>query len=228
MLILAHRGALNDYLENSISSFKNLKYYKIDGVEFDVQLTKDNKLIVFHDYDLRRLTNSTNYIFDLEYNELKNILLINNEHIPTLDEVMNCLPENIIINIELKLTSFLNKHKLFASKITKYLKKFKNKNNIIISSFNHNLLNEIFLLDNSLNLSPLFANEMDNFNKYFDFNFIPYSINLSKEYVSKEIIDFIHSHNSKVWVYSTNSDYEEKFLSDLKVDAVFSNIIKKI
>ncbi|TDT71479.1 glycerophosphoryl diester phosphodiesterase [Hypnocyclicus thermotrophus] len=227
MFILAHRGASNDYLENSISSFKNLESYLIDGVEFDVQLTKDNKLIIFHDYNLKRLTNSTNYIFNLDYDELKKIPLINKEYIPTLDIVMNLLPKNIIINIELKLPSFLNKHKLFAKIIIDFLKKIKNKDNIVISSFNHNLLNEIFLLDNTINLSPIFANEMDNFNKYIDFNFVPYSINLSKEYVSKEIVEFLHFNNNKIWVYSTNTIYEEKFLENLNIDAIFSNIIKK-
>ena len=56
--IIAHRGIHNnlDIPENSIKSFKEAIKQKLP-IEFDVQLTKDNKIIIFHDYNLKRMTN---------------------------------------------------------------------------------------------------------------------------------------------------------------------------
>src|SRR4030042_3659477 len=55
-LIIGHRGAKGIALENSLSGFKKAVELGIDGVELDVHLTKDGKLIVIHDIDLKRLT----------------------------------------------------------------------------------------------------------------------------------------------------------------------------
>ncbi|WP_019673004.1 glycerophosphodiester phosphodiesterase [Psychrobacter lutiphocae] len=59
--LLGHRGARGEKLENSISGFTHLQRLhqrhsdKLVGVEFDVQLTADNKLLVYHDDNLLRL-----------------------------------------------------------------------------------------------------------------------------------------------------------------------------
>ncbi|GAJ07659.1 unnamed protein product, partial [marine sediment metagenome] len=52
-LIVGHRGAKGIAPENSLSGFKKAAELGIDGVELDVHLTKDGKLIVFHDMDLK-------------------------------------------------------------------------------------------------------------------------------------------------------------------------------
>ena len=49
MEILAHRGASGTAPENTIAAFKKAIIDGCDGFEFDVQQTKDGKLVVFHD-----------------------------------------------------------------------------------------------------------------------------------------------------------------------------------
>ena len=49
--------------------------YDIDSIELDVHLTKDKKLVVFHDFTLERMCNINEYIAELTYNEIKNIKL---------------------------------------------------------------------------------------------------------------------------------------------------------
>ena len=56
-LLLGHRGARGEALENTFSGFQysqNLKSRGLAGVEFDIQLNADGHLIVFHDDDLER------------------------------------------------------------------------------------------------------------------------------------------------------------------------------
>ena len=60
-LIFAHRGVHNniDIPENSLLSFKKALKNNLN-IEIDVQLTKDNVLIVFHDNNFKRMTGITN------------------------------------------------------------------------------------------------------------------------------------------------------------------------
>ncbi len=70
-LIIGHRGAKGIAPENSLSGFKKAIESGIDGVELDVHLAKDGKLIVFHDMDLKRLTGLRIPIKQLTFKELK-------------------------------------------------------------------------------------------------------------------------------------------------------------
>ena len=69
--IIAHRGIFDNKKipENSIKAFKDAlnKNYVI---EFDVHLTKDKKIVVFHDMDLDRMTKKTGPIKELTLSEL--------------------------------------------------------------------------------------------------------------------------------------------------------------
>ena len=70
-LIIGHRGAKGIAPENSLSGFKKAVELGIDGVELDVHLTKDGKLIVIHDMDLERLTGLKIPVKQLTFKELK-------------------------------------------------------------------------------------------------------------------------------------------------------------
>ena len=71
----------------------------VDGIELDVQITKDKILIVHHDPTLERLTDKHTQISLLNYKELKdidargkNFQNLNFQHIPTLEEVLKSIP----------------------------------------------------------------------------------------------------------------------------------------
>lgn len=63
----------HEYLENTIASMRAAYLHGADVVEFDIQLTKDNKLAVFHDSDLSYRTDATGSISDYTMAELKKI-----------------------------------------------------------------------------------------------------------------------------------------------------------
>jgi len=70
-LIIGHRGAKGIAPENSLSGFKKAIELGIDGVELDVHLTKEGKLVVIHDLDLKRLTGLKILIKQLTFQELR-------------------------------------------------------------------------------------------------------------------------------------------------------------
>ena len=88
----SHRGLHGGQIpENSISAFK-MSAEKGYGAEFDVQLTKDKKLVVFHDDSLLRMTGAESSISDLSYDELQEFRLKDTEEkIPLLREVLSTL-----------------------------------------------------------------------------------------------------------------------------------------
>lgn len=101
---IAHRGIFdnNKVPENSIKSFKNAinKGYVI---EFDVHLTKDKKIVVFHDMDLDRMTKEKGPIKELTLEELQKIKLLDTDYrIPSLDEVLELIDGKVPILIEIK------------------------------------------------------------------------------------------------------------------------------
>ena len=107
--IWAHRGASGYAPENTLEAFKLAIDEKADGIELDVQLTKDKELVVIHDEKIDRTSNGKGYVKDYTLDELKkfNFNYGNEKYeevkIPTLKEVYELLkPTNLIINVEIK------------------------------------------------------------------------------------------------------------------------------
>ena len=99
----AHRGLWGDKIpENSAPAFVRAVKGGY-GIELDIQLSKDNKIMVFHDYDLKRMCGIDKKLSELTCAELKNIRLGNSEYtIPTLAEVLNLVDGRVPLLIELK------------------------------------------------------------------------------------------------------------------------------
>jgi glycerophosphoryl diester phosphodiesterase len=100
-VILGHRGFRAKYPENTILAFKKAIEYGADGVELDVQLSKDGALIIYHDDNFEKITGDNTKIIDLTSKEIKKIKN-GGEPIPTLEEVFIKLPDYSYINVEIK------------------------------------------------------------------------------------------------------------------------------
>lgn len=77
MINYAHRGASSYYPENTLSAFYAGVFMGADGVETDVQRTKDGVLVLFHDDTLERVTNGTGRVSDHTYAELQELTVKN-------------------------------------------------------------------------------------------------------------------------------------------------------
>lgn len=91
MRIIGHRGAAGHELENSLASLQHAVKLGVWAIEFDVRKTKDGKLIVFHDADLKRVAEQKAQIEDLTLAQLDKIPLISGSHIPTLTEALEVI-----------------------------------------------------------------------------------------------------------------------------------------
>jgi glycerophosphoryl diester phosphodiesterase len=100
-LVIAHRGASADALENTVSAFRRARADGADGVELDVMRCATGEIVVFHDDDLQRLAHRDGWTRDLSYHELSEIILDGGEHIPLLGEVLEEIGP-LLVNVELK------------------------------------------------------------------------------------------------------------------------------
>ena len=100
---IAHRGVHYKYLENSLKAFEEtikLNY----TIELDVRLTKDKKIIVFHDSNLKRIFEIDRDINDLTLNEIKKY-----KYISTLKEVLEKVNKKVPIIIDIKFDKGIEK-----------------------------------------------------------------------------------------------------------------------
>lgn len=96
--LYAHRGLHDETVpENSLTAFRLAKENGY-GVELDVQMTKDGKLVVFHDGNLLRMCGVDGFLRDYTYEELRNFTLKKtNERIPLFSDVLDVLEKTDLI-----------------------------------------------------------------------------------------------------------------------------------
>lgn len=111
MINYAHRGASEYAPENTFSSFYLGLLQGANGIETDVQATKDGVLVLFHDDTLDRVTDSTGKIADYTWEELQQVKVYGNSHrrfydrIPTFRAFLESFTQyDIQFAIELKET----------------------------------------------------------------------------------------------------------------------------
>lgn len=102
MIIIGHRGYPLKYPENTVASFLGALLYGADGIELDVWLSADGKVVVIHDPDTQRVSNVKLIVKESSYNELAKIDLGMGQHIPLLRDVLKAIPQRYIVAIEIK------------------------------------------------------------------------------------------------------------------------------
>lgn len=100
--IWGHRGAGIHSVENTIDSFQKAVEMGVDGIETDAYLSKDEQIVLFHDYFVEKDGKKIE-IKKLTLKEIKETSLKGNKTIPTLGEVFDVFKsKNIKYSIDLK------------------------------------------------------------------------------------------------------------------------------
>ena len=109
LLIWAHRGASALAPENTLSAFRAAVAAGADGLELDIQLSRDGIPVVVHDETVARTTNGVGRVRDLSLRELQGLdagswfsAEFAGEKIPTLGEVLDTFAGKIALNLEIK------------------------------------------------------------------------------------------------------------------------------
>ncbi len=160
MKIYAHRGASDQYPENTMLAFKKAIEQGADGIETDVHLTKDNVLVLIHDETIDRTSNGQGWIKDYTYEELLQFDFSHHQsnikqNIPRLEELLDLVKKsNIGLNIELK-TDCID-YKGIEAKTVELVKQYDLLDSVIFSSFNIETLIHLMKIEPNAKTGYLF------------------------------------------------------------------------
>ena len=169
--VWAHRGASGYAPENTLPSFKIAIEMKADGIELDIQKTKDGRLVVIHDEDVYRVSGKKGLVKDYSYVDLSELNVCNRfpeygkVSIPTLEEVYSLIKgTELIINAELKNSKIFYEN--LEEDIMLLAKKMGLEDRIIYTSFNHYSIVKMKKMDPSIKTGFLYEDGYINMPKY--------------------------------------------------------------
>lgn len=240
--VIAHRGGSLEAPENTLKAFDNATSLSPDIVlEFDIHLTADDKLVVFHDETLDRTTNGTGQLKKKTLEELKSLDAAYNfknnagefsmrskgVQIPTLEEVLQKYPNTRMI-IEVKPNSIDASEALYAM-----LQKYQRIDRTLMSSEHSPVIKFIKRKDaniytaagkdeilRSVMLENLFLEKLDPMNA--DAYCIPEKHD-GITVLTKRLLAELSRRGKKAFIWTINNPDDMKRLKDLGVDGIITD-----
>jgi glycerophosphoryl diester phosphodiesterase len=207
IISIAHRGYSAKYRDNSLAAFKNVKKKGFQMMELDIQLSKNNEIVICHDLFIKNIP-----VNKLTTKQLKKKGII------TLKKFFNYFDSNHHrFYLDMKGDEKLA-HYLFC-----FLKTYEiNISNVICCSFNmcHIELMKLKMPEikvGFITYNKFSMRDLMNILKDVDY-FIPHY-----QFLDKEIIDICHLHNVAVFTYTMDSDAAFIYIQQFNIDGIVSN-----
>ncbi len=228
-LIIAHRGASAYAPENTLSAFRKAVQMNSDGIELDVQLSKDGHVVVIHDLTVNRTSNGNGKVKKLTLKQLKELDFgswfskeFKNERICTLEEVFNYLKDyKGLINVEIK-KEWLQFNSI-EKKVAGLIAKFDLRDRTIVSSFSTLSLLKMKRIDKDIQTGILYSSSTKRlilFAEFFKMNAIhPWYQNVTRDVKRIAVKD-----NLIINTYTVDEPSEMKKLADIGVDGIITNV----
>ncbi len=148
-LAFGHRGVPEQHQENTLAGFKRAIALGLDGVELDVFLTKDKKLVVFHDVETERLTGFVGRIPDMTWDQIKDLEIASSinvgdkvidygrkEKIILLEDALEEMRGKLLVDIEIKAYGIDFGQRHTGTELAKLIRKMDLFSDVIVTSFN--------------------------------------------------------------------------------------------
>jgi glycerophosphoryl diester phosphodiesterase len=140
-LVIAHRGDVESSPENTMEAFRGALEKGTDGVELDVRLSRDGHVVVMHDRRVDRTTNGRGPVGNLTLAQLKELdagswydARFKGVKVPTLDEVLEELPRDFLLDVELKVRGW--GVMALARRVSQVIKRHDRMEGTLVASFN--------------------------------------------------------------------------------------------
>lgn len=232
MKVWAHRGASGHAPENTLPAFELACKMGADGIEMDVQLTKDGVPVVIHDETIDRVSDGTGWVKDYTLEELRKFNMntkfpaYGRVTISTLSEVYDLIKDrDVIINLELKNSEIFYEN--MEEKVLMLAEEKGIADRIIYSSFNHYSMRKIKQLKPEARIAFLYSNGILDIAEYAD-KYNSYAVHPScKNMEYPGVVEECHKRNIKVHVWTVNEEADFDRMRKLGVDAVITNYVEK-
>lgn len=228
MKIFAHRGYSKKYPENTCIAFQKAANLDIFGVEFDVQQTADQQLVVIHDETIDRTSTGTGFVKDMTLAELEKYDYgrwfgeqFAGEKIPTLRDVLTIFTETQhVLNIEIKSDIF--EYEGIEQLIAQEIDAFGMHERVIVSSFNHESIQRFYQSQPTIQTGALFASLVTNIEHYL--KTLPSdALHIWYFHAYRKIIQDALANGVTVRAFTVNDVAIAKELQSLGVEAIFTD-----
>ena len=227
-IIYAHRGASAYAPENTRSAFKKAIELKANGIELDLQKTKDGKIVIFHDDKIDDKSNGTGKIKDYTYRELLKLDFGNwfdkkyhHERIMLFqDFAKEFLNKNLTFAIELKELGM-------EKEVLDIINQYKVHNNIYITSFLYEALENVRKIDKEIKISWLVA-EINEKNRNQLLKIHGNQICPKAELTSKKSIQLVTNYEIGVRLWGIHDEEIMKKACSLNIEGMTVNFPDKL
>jgi glycerophosphoryl diester phosphodiesterase len=207
---IAHRGFTKSFPDNTLEAFEAAIEIPVDGVEFDVRETADNKFVIHHDPQLQGKD-----INKMSRDEIQGIKLEGKYKIPTLEETLDLFRNRTGLMIEVKevrsIDSFLS-----------LLRARANLDNVIVTSFNHEFILKLSQVAPEIRRGVLTGRQVDDPVGLIEANHAD-AIVVRCPFATVELIEDVHAHNLAVHVWGCNNMDDIRRTLKLNIDSVITD-----
>lgn len=226
IIITAHRGNSVDYPENTMIAFRGAKNQKAKWIELDVQQTEDKKLVIFHDYTLYRISGIDESIFNMKYNEVKDIDVgrsfnekFSNQKIPLLEEAIKYAKKsNINLNIEIKEYDVVD----YEKELIDILNKYDYEKKCVVSSTSYRVLRNIKKLNKNIKTALVSGPIEDNMFSLTDIDAFSFEATTLDSITVKKA----HLAGKEVFAWTVNDEVEINRMISMHVDNIITDDVK--
>jgi len=213
--VTGHRGAAGLEPENTLRSIRKAIDLGVDRVEVDVRVTRDGRLVVIHDETVDRTTNGHGYVKELTFNEIRKLDAGKGEKVPTLEEVLEITRGKVELQIELKVPEA-------TDPTLRLIERESAEEEVIITSFIHDLLRRVHEFNPKLRTGALFFNiEGDICEKAL--NVYSEAIHVYYRNVDAELVRHAHEMGLEIEVWNPDEPKEMMRMIRLGVDSIGTN-----
>ncbi len=224
--VWAHRGASGYAPENTMPAFELALEQGADGIEVDVQLTRDDAVVCIHDETLERTTTGTGWVADHSLEQLREfdasmgVERFAGARIPTLDELFELVAgTDAVVNVELKNDSM--PYKGLEERVLEIIDEHDMAERVVLSSFNHYSLKKLATMTD-IPRGALYSDSL-----YRPWRYVMkldvQAVHPAHRTVSPKLVAKSHAAGLKVHTWTVNDPADISRMAGLGVDAVITN-----
>lgn len=221
--ITSHRGYSYKAPENTLPAIEAAIDSMSDYVEIDVQETKDDVVVVFHDPSLKRITGEKGRLWEYTYGDL---LLMDfggwfseefaGTGILTLAEALEACKGRIDMNIELKADHYSD---TLVEETLKLIEEYNMEGQVVLSSTSYRYLKEVKERSPEMETGYIL---MAAYGTYFEDENIDF-FSIRSGFVTENLVDSAHAFGKKIHAWTVNTQGELGRMKRLQVDNIITD-----
>lgn len=221
--VTAHRGGAAVAPENTVGAIEKAIESMADYVEIDIQETKDGELILLHDNNLLRTTGINAYVWEVNYDDIKDIEIrnkfgkeFNGEKIATLREVLELCKGKVNLNIEVK---YNGRNDDIIEKVIALIEEYDFIDECVVSSMNYNFLKKSKELNPKITTGYIMSMTYGSVANIEAADF--FSVKWS--YIDQNFVDEAHRNGKEVHCWTVNYAGTLQKMKSLSVDNIITD-----